>query len=158
MPQLKGVEWIDAGTPIRRADLEAWEKKTGVRAGAGDLLLLYVGRWKRRAKLGHAPEVPGFHADTIPFVRSRDVAFVGHDFNIDWSPRTGWGPAEGIPQTQPVHQAFLGWFGVGIVENLDLERVVETARRLKRYEFMVTFAPIPVEGGSGSPVNPLAIF
>ena len=48
--------------------------------------------------------------------------------------------------------------GVSIVENLDLERAVETARRLKRYEFMITFAPLPVEGGTGSPVNPLAIF
>ena len=40
----------------------------------------------------------------------------------------------------------------------DRTRATETARKLKRYEFMVTFAPIPVEGGSGSPVNPLAVF
>ena len=33
-----------------------------------------------------------------------------------------------------------------------------TARRLNRYEFAITFAPLPVEGGTGSPVNPLAIF
>ncbi len=26
------------------------------------------------------------------------------------------------------------------------------------YEFMITFAPLPVEGGTGSPLNPLAIF
>jgi len=32
----------------------------------------------------------------------------------------------------------------------------ETA--LSRYEFMITFAPLPVEGGTGSPLNPLAIF
>ena len=44
------------------------------------------------------------------------------------------------------------------VENLDLERAVDAARRLKRYEFMITFAPVPVEGGTGPPVNPLAIF
>lgn len=29
--QLKGVDWVDPGTPIRRADLEAWEKKSGVK-------------------------------------------------------------------------------------------------------------------------------
>ena len=34
----------------------------------------------------------------------------------------------------------------------------QTARRLNRYEFVITFAPLPVEGGTGSPVNPLAIF
>ena len=48
--------------------------------------------------------------------------------------------------------------GVSIIENLDLEKAVETARRLKRYEFMISFAPLPVEGGTGSPINPLAMF
>jgi hypothetical protein len=31
--QLKNVDWIEPGTPIRRADLEAWEKKSGVKNG-----------------------------------------------------------------------------------------------------------------------------
>lgn len=158
IPRLKGVEWLEPGAPVTRADLEAWEKKANVKAGPGDIVLLYVGRWKRRAAQGPwAGTVAGFHADTIPFIKQRDVAFLGHDFNIDWSPRPGWGPAEGVPN-MPIHQAALNWMGVGIVENLDLERAVETARRLNRFEFMVTFAPLPVEGGTGSPVNPVAIF
>jgi kynurenine formamidase len=104
-----------------------------------------------------AGQVAGYFADTIPFFKERDVAFAGHDFNIDWNPRPGWGPEQGII-SNPIHQALLVWMGIGIVENLDLEAVAETARRLNRYEFMMTFAPIPVEGGTGSPVNPLAIF
>jgi hypothetical protein len=40
MPQLKGVDWIEPGTPITRADLEAWEKKSGVKAGPGDVIML----------------------------------------------------------------------------------------------------------------------
>lgn len=159
IPQLKGVDWIEPGTPITRADLEAWERKAGVRVGPGDVLVLYIGRWKRRAAMGPPPpqQVPGYFVDTIPFLKERDIAFAAHDFNMDWSPRTEWGPAQGLPSS-PVHEALIMWMGAGIVENLDLERVVETARRLKRYEFMMTFAPIPVEGGTGSPVNPLAIF
>lgn len=158
MPQLKGVDWIEPGTPITRADLEAWERKAGVKVGPGDIILLYVGRWKRRAAMGpHAGQVAGYFVDTIPFFKERDIAFAGHDFNIDWNPRPGWGAEQGIPNN-PIHQALLVWMGAGIVENLDLEQVVETARRLGRYEFMMTFAPIPVEGGTGSPVNPLAIF
>src|SRR6266513_1974162 len=31
IPQLKGVDWIDPTVPIRRADLEAWEQKSGVK-------------------------------------------------------------------------------------------------------------------------------
>jgi kynurenine formamidase len=158
MPQLKGVDWIEPGTPITRADLEACEKKSGVKAGPGDVILLYVGRWKRRAAKGPVTGASaGYYADVIPWIKEREVAFIGHDINIDWNPRPGWGPKEGIVAL-PIHLAVLNWMGVNIIENLDLEQAVETARRLKRYEFMLTFAPIPVEGGTGSPINPLAVF
>ncbi|MBM3820815.1 MAG: cyclase family protein, partial [Acidimicrobiia bacterium] len=152
--QLKGVDWVDPLTPIRRADLEAWEKKVGVRIGPGDIPLLYIGRWKRRAALGPwTGQVAGFYPDTIPWMYERLPAFLGHDFNIDWNPRPGW---EGM--RNPIHVAVLNWIGINIVENLDLEAVAATARTLNRYEFAITFAPLPVEGGTGSPVNPLAIF
>lgn len=158
IPQLKGVEWIDPMTPITRADLEAWEKKMGVRIGPGDIPLLYIGRWNRRAKMGAwAGQVAGYYADTIPWFREREPSFLAHDFNIDWNPRPGWGPEQGIPN-QPIHQAALNWMGINILECLDLEAAVQTARKLKRYEFLITFAPLPVEGGTGSPVNPVAIF
>lgn len=158
IPQLKGVEWIDPGTPITRADLEAWEEMSGVRAGPGDVVLLYVGRWKRRAQMGAwRGDVPGYYVDTIPWMREREPAFIAHDFNIDWAPRDGWGEEQGI-RGGPIHEAVLHWMGINILECLDLERAVETARQLNRYEFMITWAPLPVEGGSGSPVNPLAIF
>ena len=120
--------------------------------------MLYVGRWKRRAAKPPQPGMSaGYYADVVPWIREREVAFIGHDFNIDWNPRPGWGAAEGIP-VNPIHQAVLNWMGVNIIENLDLEQLAETARRLRRYEFMLTFAPIPVEGGTGSPINPLAVF
>jgi kynurenine formamidase len=154
IPQLKGVEWIEPGTNITRADLEAWEKKAGVKAGPGDVVLLYVGRWKRRDQRGAwTGQNMGYYADTIPWMHERLPAFIGHDLNIDWNPRPGW---EGM--RNPVHIAVLNWMGINIVECLDLEQAAATARKLKQYEFLITFAPLPVEGGSGSPVNPLAIF
>jgi kynurenine formamidase len=152
--QLKGVDWVDPNVPIRRADLEAWEKKAGVKVGPGDIPLLYIGRWKRRAAVGPwAGQVAGYYADTIPWMHERLPAFIGHDFNIDWNPRPG---GEGM--RNPIHVAVLNWMGINIIECLDLEQAVATARRLNRYEFAITFAPLPVEGGTGSPVNPLAIF
>lgn len=152
--QLKGVDWVDPNTPIRRADLEAWERKSGVKIGPGDIPLLYIGRWKRRAALGAwAGQVAGYYADTLPWMHERMPSFLGHDFNIDWNPRPGW---EGM--RNPIHVAALNWMGINILECLDLEQVVATARRLNRYEFAITFAPLPVEGGTGSPVNPIALF
>jgi kynurenine formamidase len=152
--QLKGVDWVDPNTPITRADLEAWEKKSGVKIGPGDIPLLYTGRWKRRAALGPwTGQVAGYYPDTIPWMHDRLPSFIGHDFNIDWNPRPGW---EGM--RNPIHVAVLNWMGINIVECLDLEELVATARRLNRYEFLITFAPMPVEGGTGSPVNPLVFF
>jgi kynurenine formamidase len=48
--------------------------------------------------------------------------------------------------------------GVSIFDNLDFERAVEEARRLNRYEFLFMAAPLRIEKGMGSPLNPLAVF
>jgi len=48
--------------------------------------------------------------------------------------------------------------GVSIFDNLDLERGVEQARRLNRYEFLFMASPLRIDKGTGSPLNPLAIF
>jgi kynurenine formamidase len=153
-PRLKGVEYLEPGTPLYAEDVEAWEKKAGVKIGPGDIPLLYIGRWKRRAALGAwTGQVAGYYPDTIPWMHERLPSFIGHDFNIDWNPRPGW-----ENMRNPIHVAVLNWMGINIVECLDLEKAVATARRLNRYEFAITFAPLPVEGGTGSPVNPVAIF
>jgi kynurenine formamidase len=48
--------------------------------------------------------------------------------------------------------------GVDIFDNLDFERAVEEARQLNRYEFLFSGAPLRIDKGTGSPLNPLAIF
>ena len=45
-----------------------------------------------------------------------------------------------------------------IFDNMDLEALAETAAQENRWEFMLTAGPIPVEGGTGSPLNPIAVF
>ena len=52
LPLLKGVPYLEPGTPITAQDMEAWEKFANVKIGAGDALFLRTGRWARRAKLG----------------------------------------------------------------------------------------------------------
>src|SRR5437667_2031462 len=70
--QLKGADWVEPGVPVTRADLETWEKKSGVKAGPGDVPLLYIGRWKRREKMGPwTGQVSGYYADTIPWMHER---------------------------------------------------------------------------------------
>jgi len=57
-----------------------------------------------------------------------------------------------------LHQLALVAMGVSVFDDLDVERAVEEARRLNRYEFLFMAAPLRVEKGTGSPLNPLAVF
>jgi hypothetical protein len=58
----------------------------------------------------------------------------------------------------PVHTLVITALGINILDNHDLERLSETAARLKRWEFMLTINPMPITGGTGSPLNTLATF
>ena len=127
-----------------------------MKVSPGDVILLYTGRWKRRAALGPWPNSTGFagyHADVAYFIKDRGVSFIGCDGPNDVSP-TGLPPSIAIP----LHKLTLVAMGVDIFDNLDFERAIEMARRLNRYEFMFSAAPLRVEKGTGSPLNPIAIF
>src|SRR5580765_1209310 len=55
IPPLKGVPYLEPGTAVYQEDVEAWEKKTGLKVGPGDAILLRTGRWARRDKIGPWP-------------------------------------------------------------------------------------------------------
>ncbi|HUK89467.1 MAG TPA: cyclase family protein [Blastocatellia bacterium] len=148
--------WLEPGTAIHQEDLEALEKMEHVKVSPGDVILLYTGRWKRRAALGAWPNTTGFagyHADVAYFIKERGVSFIGCDGPNDVMP-SGLPPSIAIP----LHQLTLVAMGVDIFDNLDFERAAEQARRMNRYEFLFTAAPLRIEKGTGSPLNPLAIF
>src|SRR3954468_20527271 len=52
LPRLRGVPYLEPGTPIYVEDLEAWEKKAGVKIGPGDALFVRTGVWARRKAEG----------------------------------------------------------------------------------------------------------
>jgi kynurenine formamidase len=148
--------WVEPGTAIHASDLVALEEIEGVRVEPGDVILLYTGRWKRRAALGPWPTsegVAGYHADVAHFLKDRGVSFIGHDMWNDVYPHE-FSDEERLP----LHRLALVALGVGIFDNLDFERLADEARRLGRYEFLFTAAPLRIEGGMGSPLNPIATF
>src|SRR5262245_20467808 len=52
IPLMKNVPYLEPGTPVYPADLEAWEKFAGIKIGSGDAVFLRTGRWARREKQG----------------------------------------------------------------------------------------------------------
>lgn len=148
--------WLEPGTAIHAQDLEALEKIERVKVAPGDVILLYTGRWKRRAALGPwktGEGFAGYQADAAYFMKERGVSFIGHDAWNDVSPH-GFPASIGLP----IHRLALVALGVSILDNLDLEEVANEARRLKRWEFLFTAAPLRIEKGMGSPLNPIATF
>jgi kynurenine formamidase len=155
MPRLKGVPYLEPGTAIYQEDVEAWEKMANVKIAAGDAILLRTGRWARRAAVGPwavGRNAAGFHASIIPFIKARGVSIVGSDAASEVTPTLVTGVA------LPVHTLLITALGINILDNHDLEALAETAAKLKRWEFMITINPMPITGGTGSPLNTLATF
>ena len=155
VPRLKQVPYLEPTVAIYPEDLEAWEKQTGVQVGSGDAVFIRTGRWSRRDEKGPwnvGEASAGLHASCVPWLRQRDVALVGSDAALDLIP-------SGIKGVgQPIHQLLLVAMGVPIFDNCDLEALGDEAERQKRWEFLLTAAPLPVRGGTGSPLNPIATF
>jgi hypothetical protein len=73
----------------------------------------------------------------------------------------GWDLMDATPNeyglSWTVHGALFA-YGVALLDNCLLEPLAAACAELGRYEFMLTIAPLPVVGGTGSPANPLALF
>jgi len=154
VPRLKGVEYLEPGTAIYPEDLEAWEKKARTKVGRGDIVLIRTGRWARRSSRGPWSEnqYAGLHASCAKWLKVHDIAVLGSDAASDVFPSG----IEGVEA--PVHQFMLVCLGVPILDNLEMETLSEAANARHRWEFLLTVAPLAVQGGTGSPINPIAIF
>lgn len=155
LPRMKHVPYLEPGTPVYPSDLEAWEKYAGIKIGSGDALFLRTGRWARRAEKGPwnvAANAAGFHASVMPWLKQRDVALLGNDAVNDVQPSG----VEGSPR--PIHQLAIVALGLPLVDVMDLDAAADVAARLHRWDFLLTAAAVPVLGGTGFPLNPIATF
>jgi kynurenine formamidase len=155
IPLLKGVSYMGDDEAVFPEDLEAWEKKAGIKIGSGDAVFLRTGRWlrvKEKGDLDLNVKVPGLYATCGKWLKDRDIAILGSDVVQDVRPSR----VEGV--NQPIHQMFLVAVGTPLFDNCTLEQVSQEAARRKRWEFMLTAASLRVPGGTGSPLNPIATF
>ena len=156
IPRLKGIKYLEPRTPIYPEDLDAWEKKAGLKVASGDVIFIRTGRWMRRAEKGpwdHEKDgSAGLYATCAKWLKTRDVALLGSDAASDVLPSG----VDGV--THPIHLLTLYAMGVAIFDNCDLEEVSKACAARNRWEFLLTASPLPVPGGTGSPLNPIATF
>ncbi len=150
--RMKGVDYLEPGTPIYPEDLDAWEKQSGVKVTAGDALFIRTGRWAMRVSKGPSRTYAGLHASCAKWLHDRGVALLGSDAAQDVSPSQ----VEGV--ALPIHELALVAMGIHLFDNCDLEELAKQAAQRKRWTFLLTASPIAVAGGTGSPINPIATF
>jgi kynurenine formamidase len=154
IPRLRRVPWLEPGQHISRDELEAAEREQGVAVGEGDGLLVRTGHTRRLRELGPWPTADakaGLHPTAMPFLAERGVSALGGDGNSDTAPSS----TEGVDF--PIHVLALNAMGVHLFDYLYLEDLVAACERAGRWEFLFVAAPLRITGGTGSPLNPLAV-
>jgi kynurenine formamidase len=156
IPKSRKVEWLEPGDPIYPEDLNAAEKMGAVRVDEGDILLIRTGRHQRRKAKGawdpRREGLPGLDASCLTWLHERRIAVLGCDAVSDLIPNGYSGEL-----SMPIHVGTLVMMGIHLIDNADLEALSAACARHNRYEFLFAMAPLILERGTASPVNPLAI-
>jgi kynurenine formamidase len=150
----RGVSWLEPGDSVLPGDLEESEDRQGVRVEEGDILLVRTGHASRLDELGPwdtASSKAGLHPSCAEFLAERRVAALGCDGNSDTAPSV----TEGIGF--PIHVLALTAMGVHLLDYLHLDELARACEQAGRWDFLFVGAPLRIAGGTGSPLNPIAI-
>jgi kynurenine formamidase len=156
IPTVKKVDWLENSDAISAADLDAAERDHHVKVEEGDVLFIRTGRAKQRKAKGgwdaFHQGMAGLDTTCLPWLHERRIAVLGSDGVSDAVP-------SGLNKSAlPIHVCTLVMMGVHLIDNADLDAVAAACARHNRYEFQFIMAPLILERGTASPVNPLALF
>ena len=156
IPRLRGVEWLEPGEWVTTEELQAAEESQDVRLRRGDILVFRTGQHRRRLRLGpwdnNRIGRAGLHPATLRLLADREVAAFAADGDGETIPS----PVDGIDY--PIHPLQISAMGMAAFDNLQFEDLVAVCEEERRWEFFFVSAPLRISGGTGSPVNPIAIF
>jgi kynurenine formamidase len=118
-------------------------------------LPLRVGRWqiaKQKPNYDALETTAGVHASTGPWLKARGVAAIGSDAISDVMP-------SGVENVfNPVHTLANAALGMPISDRLQLDQAAEISAGLNRQTLLFSAAPLNIQGATGPPLTPMAIF
>ncbi len=152
----RGVEWLEPGDAVTGEELEAAEEAQGVRLGAGDIFVFRTGQHRRRLALGpwdnNVEGRAGLHPTALRLLAERQVAAFAADGDGETIPS----PVDGV--SYPMHPLQICAMGMAAFDNLQFEDLRAACDEEGRQVFLFTAGPLRITRGTGSPVNPIAIF
>jgi kynurenine formamidase len=160
IPRLRGTDFIALDEPVHGWDLEDAAKAQGLEPQPGDAVFIRTGRDpyleanpdSGNAVPGEPLPAPGTHASALEFLYEHDASLLGWDF----LEAADQGYSSGVGG--PIHQVAIPYMGMPLLDNANFEDLGRTCDELGRWEFQLVIAPLIVIGGTGSPVNPVAVF
>ncbi len=156
IPRVKGKNWLEPREAVFPEDLQAAEKAQGMQVEEGDVLFVRTGRYARVRALGPwdglQEGLAGLHVSCLPWLYERRIGAMGADGGSDVFP-------SGYEKLfAPIHLVTIVAMGVHLIDNCDLEAVSAACAERSRWAFLLVVAPLVLQHGTASPVNPLAVF
>lgn len=151
VPRHRGEAYVTIDRPVHGWELEEIAMAQGTPLTPGDGMVVYSGReaWDREHDAwAGLSERPGLDASCLWFLREQDSSLIVWDMT-DRMPN-------GYDLPFGNHAAIFA-YGLALVDMALLEPLADACAAAGRWEFMLVISPLPIEGGTGSPVNPLAI-
>jgi len=157
----KGIQYeATSRHEITVKDVEAIAKDQGVEFKPADILIIRSGwvKWYNgaddegriaKAKNGHEFVGLAGNEESVEWLWDHHFAAVAGDaiaFEA-WPPKAPY----------RLHDHFLAFWGTPIGELWNLEGLAEACKRENKYSFMLTSAPLNIQGGVASPPNAIAI-
>jgi kynurenine formamidase len=170
VPAARGVQWLEPDDEVSASDLDAAAQHAGVDISSGDAVVLRVGVDARAAEHGPSALSPGPGPEAAAWLHEHEVAVLASDSPEHITPlgarilgrqpggRPDGDDHEGTRFPLPFHQLALPLMGLVLLDHVAVEELASVCRELRRHEFMLVAAPLALPKGTGSPVNPLAIF
>ncbi|HAC18470.1 MAG TPA: hypothetical protein DCF78_07810 [Dehalococcoidia bacterium] len=157
IPRMRGQDYLETDNPVEGWDLEDWAKSVGIEPRDGDIVLVRSGSDKFWAanpdfEFSFPPNTPGNAPSIIEYLYDTNASMLGWDLQ-----ESGHQHYE-YPARIVIHEVVIPHMGMPLLDNANFERLAEVCAETGRYEFLLTIAPLVVNGGTGSPVNPIATF
>ena len=155
--RFKGLDWLPDGYGISNAELDETAAAQGVTIKRGDFVIIRTGQMERCRAEGRwggyaGGDAPGVRFENCYWCQAHEIAaFCSDTWGVEVRPN------ECTDAKQPWHWVVIPAMGLTMGEMFDVAELARDCAEDRVFEFFFTGPPLNITGGTGSPINPIAI-